>query len=173
MFTISSSQYKRVQFHLHLCNFCCCTCKEFRKTKEFYVSISLLWYQLVKKRLRIYQFDILSFRFQIWKKICSKIFKRMKFQDNYIQEIVVSFLTGFLFLDYVNGVYTGKSVEGDRLVRVDASLTAVNTAQRTPMLPSLLSILFNKTLNFRIKFPITFQIQMTFLAFYRGRRLSY
>ena len=52
----------------------------------------------------------------------------MKFQDNYIQEIVVSFLTGFLFLDYVNGVYTGKSVEGDRLVRVDASLTAVNTA---------------------------------------------
>ena len=33
MFTISSSKYKRVQFHLHLCNFCSCTCKEFRKTK--------------------------------------------------------------------------------------------------------------------------------------------
>ena len=33
MFTISSSKYKRVQFHLHLCNFCSCTWKEFRKTR--------------------------------------------------------------------------------------------------------------------------------------------
>ena len=33
MFTISSSKYKRVQFRLHLCNFCSCTCKEFRKTR--------------------------------------------------------------------------------------------------------------------------------------------
>ena len=55
------------------------------------------------------------------------------FQENEVPRQLDSgnsgkFLTGFLFLDYVNGVYTGKSVEGDRLVRVDASLTAVNTA---------------------------------------------
>ena len=55
------------------------------------------------------------------------------FQENEVPRQLYSgnsgkFLTGFLFLDYVNGVYTGKSVEGDRLVRVDASLTAVNTA---------------------------------------------
>ena len=125
MFTVSSSQYKRVQFHLHLCNFCCCTCKEFRKTKEFYVSISLLWYQLVKKRLWIYQFYILSIRFQIWKKICSKIFRRMKVQNNQIQEIVVRFDT-FFVLDHVTIVYTKKTVEGDRLVRVDVTLTAVS-----------------------------------------------
>ena len=124
MFTISSSKYKRVQFHLHLCNFCSCTCKEFRKTKILCKHIIAV-VQLVKRRLWTYQFYILSIRFQIWKKICSKIFRRMKVQNNQIQEIVVRFWHIFV-LDHVTGVYTKKTVEGDRLVRADVALTAVN-----------------------------------------------
>ena len=119
-----NTKYHTVYFGDNV-NVCSCTCKEFRKTRMLCKHIIAM---VLVGKTTFTDLSVLYLEHPLTN-LDEDLFQN--FQKNGSPKQVDSVnsgtvLTFFLFLGHVTGVHKEKSVEGDRLVRVDVSLTTVN-----------------------------------------------